>query len=59
MVHACWHAASQQVLAGCLDDQARLTERGLHEVLNNGGAAYRAAEVLLKEPEARPPNGCS
>jgi hypothetical protein len=59
VVHACWHAASQQVLAGCVDDQARLTERGLHEVLNNGGAAFKAAEVLLKGPEAHLPNGCS
>jgi hypothetical protein len=24
VVHACWHAASQQALASCLDDQARL-----------------------------------
>jgi hypothetical protein len=47
------------VLAGCLDDEARLTERGLHEVLNNGSAAFRAAEVLLKGPETHLPNGCS
>jgi Calcineurin-like phosphoesterase len=59
VVHACWHAASQQVLAGCLDDQARLTERGLREVLNNGSAAFKAAEVLLKGPEAQLPKGCS
>jgi hypothetical protein len=59
VVHACWHAASQQVLAGCLDDQACLTERGLQEILNNGSPAFRAAEVLLKGPEAQLPNGWS
>lgn len=30
VVHACWHAPSQQALANCLDEHALLTERGLH-----------------------------
>jgi hypothetical protein len=59
VVHACWHRASQKALAGCLDEQARLTEKGLHEVHNRGSMAYRAAEVLLKGPEVRLPNGHS
>ncbi|MCX5580782.1 metallophosphoesterase [Kaistia terrae] len=57
VVHACWHQASRKALAGCVDAQARLTEQGLHEVHDRGSAAYQAAEVLLKGPEARLPEG--
>jgi hypothetical protein len=59
VVHACWHAPSQDALADCVDDQARLTERGLREVHRHGSAAFRAAEVLLKGPEVRLPKGSS
>jgi hypothetical protein len=59
VVHACWHAPSQEALAGCVDSQARLTARGLHEVHDRSSAAFHAAEVLLKGPEARLPNGWS
>jgi hypothetical protein len=59
VVHACWHGPSQEALAGCVDSQARLTARGLHEVHDRNSAAFQAAEVLLKGPEARLPNGWS
>ena len=59
MIDACWHAPSQQALIDCLDDQARLTERGLYKVHKRGSAAYRAAKVLLKRPEVSLPHGCS
>ena len=45
------------VLAGWLDDQNRLTEIGYVETHKRGGAAFAAAEILLKGPEARLPNG--
>lgn len=57
VVHACWHKTSQVVLAGCLDSANRLTEAGLHETHRRGSRAHAAAEVLLKGPEARLPNG--
>ena len=59
VIHACWHGPSQGALADCVDDQARLTQRGLREVHELGSAAFRAAEVLLKGPEVRLPNGAS
>jgi hypothetical protein len=57
VIHACWHVPSQRALASCVDDQARLTAGGLHEVHDRSSAAFHAAEVLLKGPEARLPNG--
>ena len=59
VVHACWHPLSQQALADCLDHQNRLTERGIFEVNKRGSVAYEAAEILLKGPEVRLPEGCS
>jgi hypothetical protein len=59
IVHACWSANAQRNLAGYLDDQLRLTEHGVFEVNLHGGAAYEAAEILLKGPEARLPGGQS
>jgi hypothetical protein len=56
VVHACWHAPSQQA---SVDERARLTARGLHEVHDRSSAAFHAAEVLLKGPEASLPNGWS
>jgi hypothetical protein len=44
---------------GCVDSQAQLTARGLREVHDRDSTAFRAAEVLLKGPEARLPNGWS
>ena len=57
VVHACWHEASRRVLADCLDDGARLTNAGLHKVHERDTPAYAAAEIILKGPEARLPNG--
>ena len=57
VVHACWNAAAQRTLAGWLDDQNRLTEIGYVETHKRGGAAFAAAEILLKGPEARLPDG--
>jgi len=59
VVHACWHAPSQRALAGWVDTQNRLTERGLVETHERGDAAYTAAEILLKGPEASLPKGHS
>ena len=59
VIHACWNAVSQRALAACLDDQNRLSARGLFEVNTRGGAAYEAAEILLKGPEVRLPDGHS
>ena len=59
VVHACWHAPAQQVLQPCLDASKRFTRTGLHEASRKGSEAYRAAEVLLKGPEALLPNGRS
>jgi hypothetical protein len=59
VVHACWHGPSQAALAGCLDAEARLTDRGLFAVHERGSALHHAVEVLLKGPEARLPDGCS
>lgn len=59
VVHACWHAASQRALVDCLDEGARLTERGLFEVNRRDSAAYAAAEILLKGPELSLPDGGS
>jgi hypothetical protein len=59
VVHACWHARSQNVLASCLDTANCLTETGLHETHRRGGPAHAAAEIVLKGPEATLPNGHS
>jgi hypothetical protein len=59
VVHACWHPPSQEAIAGCVDSQTRLTARGLREVHDRSSGAFGAAEVLLKGPEARLPNGLS
>jgi len=57
VVHACWNAAAQAALAGCLDERNRLTEDGVRETNRRGSPAYAAAEVLLKGPEAPLPEG--
>ena len=57
IVHACWNGAARRTLAPFLDDQARFTEPGFVEACRPGSAAYRAAEILLKGPEARLPDG--
>ena len=59
VVHACWHEPSRAVLSGLLDDQGRLTHRGLLETHRRGSLAHASAETLLKGPEATLPNGHS
>jgi hypothetical protein len=59
VVHACWSADAQRALGGCLDEQNRLTERGIVETHKRGQAAFAAAEILLKGPEAALPQGRS
>lgn len=57
VVHACWHKPSQEALASWLDAGTRLTEAGLHATHDRSDPAFLAAEVLLKGPEVRLPNG--
>jgi hypothetical protein len=57
VVHACWHAPAQQMLQPYLDPSQRFTKEGLREASRKGSDAYDAAEVLLKGPEARLPDG--
>lgn len=59
VVHACWHPEHMGVLARHVDDRNVLTEEGLHEVFRKGTDAYEAAEVVLKGPEVRLPDGVS
>jgi hypothetical protein len=58
-IHACWSTESMDVLRPWLDAGNRLTEDGFHATQEKGGAAYGAAEVLLKGPEADLPRGVS
>lgn len=55
IIHACWHPKSQAALANWVDDRARLTEDGVRAVNQQSSAAYTAAEILLKGPEAQLP----
>lgn len=59
IVHACWHEPSQEVLAGCLDVRNCLTDAALLATHDRRQPAFSAAEVLLKGPEVRLPNGGS
>lgn len=58
-VHACWHSPAQLALLPHLDSFQRFTRDGLREASRKGSKAYRAAEVLLKGPEALLPDGMS
>ena len=57
VVHACWHAASLAALQGLVDGHNRLTDHGILETHRKGSAAYKAAETVLKGPEATLPAG--
>jgi diadenosine tetraphosphatase ApaH/serine/threonine PP2A family protein phosphatase len=59
VVHACWHASSQETLRPYLDQSNRFTKGGLREASRRGSEAYDAAEILLKGPEALLPDGRS
>jgi|ERR1700733_10176155 len=57
IVHACWHEASRRNLKPYLDGRHCFTDAGLRESLRRGSEAYSAAEILLKGPEQRLPDG--
>ena len=57
LVHACWHDASQVDLSPYLDSQRRFTDEGLREAFRRDSKAYEAAEILMKGPEERLPDG--
>ena len=57
VVHACWHDRSREILRSYLDDKHSFTITGLKESLRRGSEAYLAADILLKGPEERLPNG--
>jgi hypothetical protein len=57
VVHACWSASAQADLKPCLEASNRFTMEGLREAVRKGTKAYAAAEVLMKGPEMRLPNG--
>jgi hypothetical protein len=59
VVHACWHDASRAVLAPWLDAGNRFTAAGIQASGVRGSPAYMAAEILLKGPEQRLPEGIS
>jgi diadenosine tetraphosphatase ApaH/serine/threonine PP2A family protein phosphatase len=59
VVHACWHSPAQEMLRPYLDQSNKFTKGGLREASRKGSNAYKAAEVLLKGPEAILPDGRS
>ena len=61
VVHACWHAPSQRILEekGAVDSKQRLTDVGLQMTSDRGSEEFKAAEVLLKGPEIKLPDGLS
>lgn len=61
IIHACWHAESQEILkrSGAVDGKQRLTDDGLQLTTLRHSEEYKAAEVLLKGPEAKLPDGRS
>jgi hypothetical protein len=61
LVHACWHAPSQRILEekGAVDSNQRLTDVGLQMTAERGSEEFKAAEILLKGPEIKLPDGLS
>jgi hypothetical protein len=57
VVHACWHEPSRAALMPFLDEHGRFTEVGLRESYRHGSNAHTAADILLKGPEQRLPEG--
>jgi len=57
VVHACWHEPSREALMPFLDEHGRFTEVGLRESYRHGSNAHTAADMLLKGPEQRLPEG--
>ncbi len=58
LVHACWQEASRADLSPHLDGQRCFTiDEGLREAFRRDSKAYDAAEILMKAPEERVPDG--
>jgi calcineurin-like phosphoesterase family protein len=57
VVHACWHEPSRAALLPFLDEDGRFTEAGFRESYRRGSKAHTAADILLKGPEQRLPEG--
>jgi len=56
-IHACWHEPSRAALLPYLDARGCFTDQGIRESYRHGTAAHAAAEILLKGPEQRLPDG--
>jgi Calcineurin-like phosphoesterase len=56
-VHACWHEPSRAALLPFLDERGCFTDEGIRESYRHGSGAHAAAEILLKGPEQRLPEG--
>jgi hypothetical protein len=57
VVHACWHEPSRATLRPFLDERNCFTDDGIRESYRHGSEANAAAEILLKGPEQRLPDG--
>jgi hypothetical protein len=57
VVHACWHGPSRAALMPFLDARGCFTDDGLRESYRRGSDANAAADILLKGPEQRLPEG--
>jgi hypothetical protein len=57
VVHACWHEPSRAALMPFLDERGCFTQSGLRESYRYGSNAHAAADILLKGPEQRLPEG--
>ena len=58
-VHACWSSRAIRDLAGSINENRTLTDRGLWVTSQKGSKEYEAAETLLKGPEIELPDGVS
>ena len=58
-IHACWHRPSLLSLWPCLNDDATFTDAGIFAAFQKGTVEYQAAEILLKGPEEKLPDGIS
>lgn len=59
VVHACWSERHADSLRPLLRPGNRLSEQGIVAVYDKDTEAFKAADLLLKGPEIRLPNGAS